>query len=290
MIAVMGASGNVGGRVSELLLREKQNVRAFGRSAERLDALGRQGAEVLVGDALNVHDLEVLFRGAEAALVVLPDNVTDPHYVSNRSTMSRAITHALHEQPVGHVVLASSLGADHDRGVGPVAGLHELEGLLFGLDATNVLSLRAPWHMENLIASLPLIEHQKINGSAIEADRSFPMIATADIAERAAQHLLRRDFRGHAVESILGPEDHSMAEATKALGAALGIPDLPYVQFPPEGVKAALLGAGMSEEVAGLLVEGQIAINQNRINGVQRTPENTTTTRLDDFLKGAFAR
>lgn len=290
MIAVMGASGNVGGRVSELLLREKQNVRAFGRSAERLDALGRQGAEVLVGDALNVHDLEVLFRGAEAALVVLPDNVTDPHYVSNRSTMSRAITHALHEQPVGHVVLASSLGADHDRGVGPVAGLHELEGLLFGLDATNVLSLRAPWHMENLMASLPLIEQQKINGSAVEADRSFPMIATADIAERAAQHLLRRDFQGHAVESILGPEDHSMAEATKALGAVLGIPDLPYVQFPPEGVKAALLGAGMSEEVAGLLVEGQIAINQNRINGVQRTPENTTTTRLDDFLKGAFAR
>ena len=290
MIAVMGASGNVGGRVSELLLRERQHVRAFGRSAERLEVLGQRGAEVLVGNALNTHDLELLFGGAQAALVVLPDNVTDPHYVSNRSSMSQAITRALRIQRVGHVVLASSLGAEHERGVGPVAGLHELEGLLFRLDATNVLSLRAPWHMENLMASLPLIEQQKINGSAIAGDRKFPMIATADIADRAAQHLLRCDFQGHVVESILGPEDHSMDEATKALGAVLGIPDLPYIQFPPEGVKAALLGAGMSEEVAGLLVEGQMAINQNRINGVQRTVENTTTTRLDDFLKEALAR
>ena len=36
-----------------------------------------------------------------------------------------------------------------------------------------------------------------------------------------------------------------MAEATTAIGRRLGTPDLPYVEFPPEGVKAALVGAGM---------------------------------------------
>src|SRR6266540_5585617 len=143
MIAVMGASGNVGIKVADLLLQGKHDVRVFGRSAERLEPYGREGAEVVVGDAINLDDLQVLFKGAVAALVVLPDNVVDPHYVSNRSEMSRAITRALREEHVGHVLLASSIGADRDRGVGPVAGLHEIEGLLFGLTDASVLSLRA---------------------------------------------------------------------------------------------------------------------------------------------------
>jgi uncharacterized protein YbjT (DUF2867 family) len=291
MIAVMGASGNVGSKVTDRVLSEGQNIRVFGRSAERLEHFGRRGAEVVVGDAINLDDLVMLFRDAVSALVVLPDNVTDPHYVSNRSEMSRAITRALREQEVGHVVLASSVGADRDRGVGPVAGLHELEELLFGLEDANVLSLRAAWHMENLLAGLPMIQEQKINGSAIRGDHPFPMIATVDIAERAARHLLHRDFTGRTVETILGPEDVSMNEATHSLGAALGIPDLPYVEFPPEGVRAALQGMGMSEEFASLLVESQVAINEGRVlEGVERTPESTTPTRVAEFLRSALAR
>ena len=291
MIAVMGASGNVGSKVAELLLGQGQEVRVFGRSAERLEPLGRRGAEVVVGDAIDLDVLQVLFKDVVSALVVLPDNVTDPHYVSNRSQMSRAITQALRDQHAGHAVMASSIGADRDRGVGPVAGLHELEGLLFGLDDANVLLLRAAWHMENLLASLPMVQWQKINGSAIKGDHRFPMIATVDIAENAAQHLLSLDFTGHIVETILGPEDVSMNEATRALGAALGIPGLPYIEFPPEGVKAALLGIGMSEEFATLLVESQIAINRDRVlDEVQRTAETTTPTRLEDFLKAALPR
>jgi uncharacterized protein YbjT (DUF2867 family) len=95
MIAVMGASGNVGSKVTELLLQGGQDVRVFGRSAERLEPFVPRGAEVVVGDAIILDDLQVLFKGAVAALVVLPDNVADPHYVSNRSEMSRAITQAL---------------------------------------------------------------------------------------------------------------------------------------------------------------------------------------------------
>jgi uncharacterized protein YbjT (DUF2867 family) len=291
MIAVMGASGNVGSKVTDRLLREGQQVRVFGRSQERLQQFGRRGAEVQVGDALNSNDLQVLFKDAVSALVVLPDNVVDPDYVANRSEMSQAITHGLREQRVGYVVLASSLGAHREQGVGQVGGLHELEELLFGLEETNVLSLRAAWHMENLLATVPMVREQRMNGSAVRGDLKFPMIATADIAERAAERLLRKDFTGQTVETVLGPEDKSMEEATRALGDALGIPDLAYVQFPPEGVKAALQGIGMSEEFASLLVESQIAINEGRISeGVERSPENTTPTRLEELLKEAVSQ
>jgi uncharacterized protein YbjT (DUF2867 family) len=291
MIAVMGASGNVGGKAADRLLSEGERVRVFGRSAERLEPLGLRGAEVVVGDAINPVDLQMLFKDVSGALVVLPDNAADPNYSANRTEMSRAISQALREQRVSHVVLASSVGADHGRGVGQVCGLHELEQLLFGLEGANVLSLRAAWHMENLLAAVSMVMEQRVNGSAIKGDLKIPMIATVDIADRAAAHLLRRGFDGHTLETVLGPEDVSLAEATRMLGAALAIPDLPYVQFPPEGVKAALQGIGMSEEFAALLVEGQIAINEGRmLEGVERTPEATTPPRLEAFLEEALAR
>ncbi|HYV01568.1 MAG TPA: hypothetical protein VEM93_04425 [Actinomycetota bacterium] len=54
-------------------------------------------------------------------------------------------------------------------------------------------------------------------------------------------------------------------------------------------MKAALQGIGMSEEVASLLVELQIAINENRVmDEVQRTSESTTPTQLEEFLKSAL--
>jgi uncharacterized protein YbjT (DUF2867 family) len=288
MIAVMGASGNVGGRVADRLLAEGREVRVFGRSAERLQALAARGAEVVAGDAIRPEDLQTLFRDAEAALVVLPDNVTDSHYVANRSAMSRAITDSLRGQGVGRIVFASSLGAEHALGTGQIVGLHKLEELLSGLDA-NVLALRAAFHMENLLGSIPMIQGQKMNGGAVKADLKYPLIACADIAERAARRLLEGGFTGHSVETVVGPEDRSMSEATRALGEALGIPDVPYVEFPPEGLKAALQGMGWSEEFASLLVESQIAINKGLI-GAERTAESTTPTSLEEFLKAALSR
>lgn len=182
-------------------------------------------------------------------------------------------------------MFASSLGAEHAQGTGQVVGLHELEQLLNGLDA-DVLSLRAAFHMENLLLAVPMIQGQKMNGSAIKADLKYPMIACTDIAERAARRLLE-GFTGHTGETVLGPEDRSMSEATRTLGEALGIPDVPYVEFPPESFKVALQGTGLSEEFASLLVESHLAINDGLIVA-ERTAENTTSTSLDEFLKGAL--
>jgi uncharacterized protein YbjT (DUF2867 family) len=153
-----------------------------------------------------------------------------------------------------------------------------------------VLALRAAFHMENLLGSVPMVQQQKINGSVVKGDLPFPMMACVDIAERAAQRLLQHAFTDRTVETIIGPEDRTMNDATRALGNALGIPGVAYIEFPPEGMKAALQGIGWSEEFASLLVESQIAINEGRIVGGERTPEGTTPTRLEDFLQIALTR
>jgi hypothetical protein len=56
-------------------------------------------------------------------------------------------------------------------------------------------------------------------------------------------------------------------------------------------LKGALLGAGMPDELASLLVESQIAINEDRVlDEVRRTAETTTPTGLEEFLTSALPR
>jgi uncharacterized protein YbjT (DUF2867 family) len=288
MIAVMGAAGNVGSKVTERLLREGRQVRVL-KHRRRLDGLRDRGAEVVTGDAADPGDLGRLFEGAEATLVLLPEDLTDPHFVANRSRMSEAIAEALGGSRVGHVVLLSTVGAGQADAVGPPAGLRELEQRLARLEDRNLLLLRSSFYMENLLAALPLIQSQGVNGGGLDGDLPIPMIATQDVAAEAAARLLRRDFTGHQVRQLLGPEDVTMRAATRAIGERLGLPELPYVQFPPDGVRAALAAAGMSEEAAALMVEMQLAVNQGRkFADARRTAETTTPTTLEAFLKEAL--
>jgi uncharacterized protein YbjT (DUF2867 family) len=288
MIAVMGAAGNLGSKVADHLLREGEEVRVFehGRTPE---GLRRRGAHVVAGGARDVGDLRLLFVGVAAALVLLPEDPSDPVSAANRSRMGRAIVDALREARVGHIVALSAVPAGRADAAGPPAGLHEFERRLFELADASVLVLRSAFYMDYLLASLPLIRSRRINGSAIRGDLRFPMVATQDVAREAAKRLQRRDFAGHRVEPLLGPEDASLREATAMFGSLLGMPDLPYVHFTPAEMKGALVAAGMSDEAATLLVDMQLSINDGRaFGGVRRTAESTTPTRLEDFLRDAL--
>jgi uncharacterized protein YbjT (DUF2867 family) len=288
MIALMGAAGNVGGKVADLLLREHQPVRVLGH-VRKLDELKGRGAEVVTGDAVEVGDLLALLEGAEAAMVLLPENPADPRFVATRSRISRALGEALRAARVPHVVALSTVGVERDA-PGPQGGLHEFEQRLSELADSNVLVVRSAAYMDYLLASLPLIRAQRINGSAVDGDLRFPMVATRDVAAEVAKRLVRRDFTGHTDRLLLGPEDVSMQQATSLIGSLLGIPELPYVQLPPDDMRRALAGAGMSQEAAALMVDMQLALNDGRyFAGVRRTPETATPTRLEEFLKEALS-
>lgn len=288
MIAIMGAAGNVGSKVCDLLLEAGEQVRVLEHTRD-LTHLRERGAEVVKGDASAVDDLRRLFTTASVALVLLPEDVSDPSFVENRVVMSRAIRDALRAEGVSHIVALSSVGADRADAPGPPGGLHVFEQDLGKLTDANLLVLRSAMYMDYLLAALPMIKARKVNGSATKADVEFPMVAIVDVVCEAAERLRERDFSGHKVKLLLGPENVTMSDATAAIGTRLGIRELPYVAFPPDGVKDALQQAGMSAQVAGLIVDMQLALNDGRyFEGVHRTPESTTPTRLGDFLDRAL--
>jgi uncharacterized protein YbjT (DUF2867 family) len=72
MITVMGATGHTGKKITEVLLKAGEKVRALGRSVSRLAELKSAGAEVLTGDTSDTAFLAKAFRGADAVYTLLP--------------------------------------------------------------------------------------------------------------------------------------------------------------------------------------------------------------------------
>ena len=284
MIAVMGATGHIGGRITDLLLDAGEPVRALGRSADKLASAAQRGAAVLTGDAGDTTFLTTAFRGADAAFTLLPPDVRAADYRRLQDAQGEAIAAAIRESGLRHVVFLSSMGADLAEGTGPLAGLHAQEERLRRLSGVNVLILRPTYFFENFYDTLGLIKQQGINGGPIAPDLPFPMIATRDVADVAARALRKRDWQGVVVRELLGERDLTFAEATRIIGARVGKPDLPYVQFPYADFTASLVQMGISPSVAGLYAEMARAINDGRVRSVEgRRPENPTPTTFEAF-------
>ena len=65
-----------------------------------------------------------------------------------------------------------------------------------------------------------------------------------------------------------------------------GKKDLKYVQFPYEDAHKAMVEMGLTDNVAGLLVDLARAINDGTLlSHYERTAENTTETSIEAFAK-----
>jgi len=248
MYAIMGATGNVGGGIAEKLLAEGKNIRAIGRSTEKLQPLIGKGAEVAAGDVTDAAFLKKAFDGAEAVFFMIPPNFqADNFRVYQNGIIDNAIA-AVKETGVKYVVALSSQGAHLSEGNGPVAGLHDMEQKFAGLKDVNTLYLRPTFFMENTFMYIDAIKGMNLIGSNLKPDAKLPMIASRDIAKAGADALLSLDLTGNSVKDLLGHRDLTMTETTKILGEAIGKPDLPYVELGFGDVKNALLGIGFQTD------------------------------------------
>lgn len=284
MIAVMGATGHVGGKVTNTLLDAGEQVRALGRSEERLAALARAGAETAVGDAGDAGFLTRAFRGADAVLVLLPSDLEAPDYRASQDRLGATIVSAIRDSAVRSVVAISSLGAELADGTGPIATLYDFEHHLRQLEHVDVLILRPAYFFENFEESLGLIKHEGIHANGVDPDVAVPMIATRDIAAVAAEALRTRTWHGTVVRELTGPRDLTFAEATRILGNRLGKADLPYVRMSYDDLTATYTQLGFSPDVARTYVGLVRALNDGIVTPVDGRTATTTPTRFEDFV------
>jgi len=286
MYAITGATGNIGSRVADILLARGEKVRLISRDAARLQQYMERGAEPAVGDLQDVEFLTGVFNGARAVFSMIPPNYGARDFRSYQNIVGTSIATAISKAGVGHVVNLSSQGAELPRGTGPILGLHDQEELLNGLRDVNVLHLRPTYFMENLLGNVALIHEHGFAASAVRGDLKFAMIATRDIAERIAAHLLARDFSGKSHEDLLGQRDLTLQEAFTIIGRRIGITSLKYVQFSYEDAAKAMVDMGISPNVSSLFIEMSKALNAGlfAVNR-PRTAENSTPTSIEEFAE-----
>jgi uncharacterized protein YbjT (DUF2867 family) len=283
VIAVGGATGHIGSELCKALLAGGAQVRALGRDAARLKAIG--AVEPALGSLDDTMYLKKAVSGATAAFVLIPPNMASTDFRGFQRRITKSWVEALQASSVAHVVALSSVGADLPEGTGPIAGLHELEQQLATLKA-HVLFLRPTYFLENHLAGLRMIKGMGMYGSALRGDLAIAQIATRDIAAVAAKRLLARDFTGKSVLELLGAKDYAMTDVARTLGKEIGKADLAYAQFPYEDAEKAMVGAGLSADMARLYIEMTRAFNDGRIKPTQgRSPTTTTPTTLGQFAK-----
>lgn len=287
MILVMGATGHIGSKIVTHLLANGQKVRCLARHFPNKEAF--KGADLAQGDANNVSFLNDAMRGCSAVFTMIPPNLQAPEMRYYQNKFGEVIAEAIEEAGIKKVVNLSSIGADLESGTGPVLGLHDQEERLNEITHADIMHLRPTYFMENLFNGIPTIISMNRFYGTIPGDIPLGMIATRDIAARAAFLLMNPDFKSHNVEYLLGERDINFDDAIHILGQAIKRPELEYVEISPQEMKNYALGAGISEDWADAFNELNEAFTNGTLAGtVQRSKLNTTATSLEEFARTTF--
>lgn len=219
--SIIGATGQVGGATARALLGAHYGVRAVVRNPAVAQAWTSRGAEVAIADLVDADALTRAFAGVDGAFVMTPPHldVSDP-FAPNREAIA-ALRTAILAAGVTHVVYLSSIGAQHDHGLGAIGKLHDLERAFADLPIASV-AIRAGWFMENykgLIA--PARESGQIPSMLDPLDLAVPMIATEDIGKAAAELLLRGP-KGRSVVELASRRPYSSNDVAHALASIVG--------------------------------------------------------------------
>lgn len=284
MFAVMGASGNIGSKISDNLLSKGEKVKVLGRSMERLQRFLDKGAKAFVGNALDSSFLLDAFRNSTAVFTMIPRDNTVHNLRAYDNEMGQSIANAIKQSHVKYVVNLSSLSAYRPDKNGPVKGLYDQEQRLNKLGEINVVHLRPAYFMDNFLRYVGAVKRKGIIATAFKPDLKFPMVSTKDIANVATELMLKGNFSGKIVRELRGERDLSFEEATRIIAESINKPGLKYVQLSYEEARKGLISAGVSANVSNQMIELIKSMNEEIIGRhTPRTPENTTPTSFENF-------
>lgn len=284
-IVVTTPTGHIGNKLANILLDRKADVTVVARHPEKVKDLANRGAKVIAGEHNNPAILEQAVDGADALFWLTPAEMTSRDPLGTARSMAEAGASVIRKHPDLHVVQLSSAGAFLPSGTGPIVGHHDTEEK-FRAAGKNIVSLRPNEFMENVFFSLPKIVEQGSIYTSIPGSVKAPFIATQDIAEVAAEFLLK-PIDGHHVVDIVGPQEISFDEWGSIAGHAIG-KQIRVVTVPGDQLKAAMTQVGMSPEMAALLVEmeGAYPKIQGQLKGEQKRTGKVTFAQ---FAREVFA-
>ena len=283
---VTGALGHISKPLTEILVTAGHDVTVITSSADRKAAIEALGAKAAVGSVEDTQFLTQAFTGADALYTMIPPNMAAADWKEYIHSIGRNYAAAIKAAGVKKVVSLSSIGAHMPEGCGPVSGLNRAESELNKLEGVDIKYLRPGFFYINFYGNMGMIKHMGIIGGNYGDGTSLVMSHPNDIAVAAAEELQQLNFTGHSVRYVVSDEQPTGGVA-QILGAAIGKPELPWVNFKDEDALKGMTGAGMPQEVAANFVEmgsavasGQMFSEYNRDK-----PGITGKIKLEEFAK-----
>ena len=286
-IVITTPTGKIGSKLAELLVEAGESVTLIARHPEKVRHLADRGARVIQGSHNDQTVVDEATVGAKALFWLTPPNMGSTDIRSFYRSFGEVAANAIEKNHIPHVVHLSSLGAELDTGTGPVLGLHDVEPLL-AQASENIVQLRPAYFMENTFWQIPAIKAQGKLFTTFAGEANFPMIATSDIAGRAADLLRDRSWRGEQVKELAGPTELSFNDIAGVLSEVLAL-DITHIGISREQSTEILIENGVSEHMAEMMNDLSSSVESGRVFFRElQNPESRTQTAFPVFAKEVF--
>ena len=302
--AVLGATGQVGGRAARQLLAAGHHVRALVRdttspASAELKKLGAELHEVKANSeagpfATNEAQLISGFSGVDGAFVLIPPHLTTADPNADAFGYLKVVKHAIVASKVPKVVLLSSIAAHLPSGTGVIEKLHHLEQEFNEVAKTSqiaVVYVRAGYFMSNLLGSLAAVPHGILPGAILKPDVKVNFISTDDIGDQVAKSLSEeKTERGTSrFVELAGPEDVSHAQVAAIISSIVG-KDIAYSPIPQPDQQKTFEGFGLSPAGAAQFLALAAGIDNGTISFEHPSQIVRGKVQIKDFLTAVLKK
>jgi len=220
-IAVVGATGRIGAKLTENLLAKGHSVKALSRGGPALDALVAKGAEPFLGSFdIGAGELNTFFEDADAAFLMVKTIWGSEDFHGHYPTVALRFFDALLDSPVKLAVSLTGMGSDVSGNTGHFQGFHILDQILNRLRDIKLVHLQGGWFMQDLAGWVDSIaQHDRI-GWSLDPNVKAPWVAIQDIADLAAKEFDTATDQNRSVKQL--GIDYTMTEIAAIISRALG--------------------------------------------------------------------
>ncbi|GAB3631877.1 NmrA family NAD(P)-binding protein [Microbacterium shaanxiense] len=280
-IAVTTPNGNVGHHLTRMLVRSGIRPLLLTRYPEQISPELIPYVDVARADSQNADEVVDATRGVDAIYWVDPSVMSeDP--LADYARATEALVRAVAENGIGRVVFQSSVGAEKRHGAGEIDGLAATEVALDRLD-TDVTHLRCGYFFTNLLLDIESLKSGRLQ-TVLPIDAPMAWVAPRDIAEVAALTLLNREWTGHRVQAVHGPEDLSWSQVAGILTQELGR-DVIVERVADEEMLQQYVDAGMPAAMADAVLGMSTGLRDDFTPEQERSVVTTTPTTLRAWVR-----
>ncbi|MBW4651714.1 MAG: SDR family oxidoreductase [Kaiparowitsia implicata GSE-PSE-MK54-09C] len=243
MIIITGATGRVGSKLVESLLKAGEPVRVLTRNPQKAANLQTSGASVVLGDFTQLSTLDAALSGCDRLMDIPPNTL-------NQAEQEIQLFEAAKSADIQHIVKLSTVKANLESSC-HFFKQHAIAEEYLKQSGVRFTILQSNSFMQNFLWFTPEIRTQGTLSLPMKGSKTAP-VDIRDVVRVVHKVLTRTDGEGNTL-NITGLEILPLKDIAEQLSAAAN-KKITYLNVSPCDFKRTLLQAGLHEWYATAIV------------------------------------